>query len=466
MNQNNVSIGEMLLAREHRVNRQKKLLKLYNGTVICFTLNIAGPVKCLPMSDETFAEGEKMIRRQLEIHGSTVLTEEIYSEKTGMEAYFAVKSEADKVKTWMAQIENGLAIGRLFDIDVFSSDGRKISRIDIGFQPRRCLLCGKQASVCARSRAHSVDELVRETERLMHSYFSTRLCSQVAQAAVKALLYEVSVTPKPGLIDRNHNGAHTDMDFFTMVDSTASLMQHFSKFTEKGMAWEGEPSDLLPEIRILGINAEHDMFSATNGINTHKGLIFSLGILCSAIGYLAGHHIKAKIDNILETGKQIASSSLDDFKNINRENAKTHGEKLYAFYGITGIRGEAANGFPNAKDALLQLKKIRAQGLSLNDAGVAVLLHLLANVEDTNIIARSCPEVGRKVRKMVAESIPKYRDATDLLNYAKSLDRRFVKYHLSPGGCADILAMSFFLYFWELQNPEGKLWPEPLKQNR
>ena len=114
----------------------------------------------------------------------------------------------------------------------------------------------------------------------------------------------------------------------------------------------------------------------------------------------------------------------------------------------------------------MQLKKIRAQGLSLNDAGVAVLLHLLANVEDTNIIARSSPEVGRKVRKMVAESIPKYRDATDLLNYAKSLDRRFVKYHLSPGGCADILAMSFFLYFWELQYPEGKLWPEPLKQDQ
>lgn len=288
----------------------------------------------------------------------------------------------------------------------------------------------------------------------MRSYFSKRFCSQVTQAAMKALLYEVSVTPKPGLVDRNHSGAHTDMNFFTMVDSTAALVEHFSKFTEAGMTWKGKPSNLLAKIRFLGINAEHDMFLATNGINTHKGLVFSFGILCSAIGYLVSNHHKAEIDDILETGKQIASSSLDDFKSINKENAKTHGEKLYAFYGITGIRGEAANGFPNAKNALIQLKKLTAQGFSLNDAGVAILLHLLANVEDTNIIARSNLKTGCEIRQTVSKDISNCWEKTSLLQYSRKLDEYFVEHYLSPGGCADILATAFFLYFWESQNKE------------
>lgn len=161
--------------------------------------------------------------------------------------------------------------------------------------------------------------------------------------------YEVAVTPKLGLVDRANRGAHNDMDFFTMTDSIVALAPHFAAFSHEGFEWNGSLSELFLNIRSLGIRAEHDMFSATHGINTHKGLIFSLGILCAATGYIARHHRKAGIEAILKTAGIMAADVMKDFRGIDTGNAKTHGEKLYAFYGITGIRGEAADGFPNVR---------------------------------------------------------------------------------------------------------------------
>lgn len=445
-----VSLEEMLSARERRVHCQKKLLSLHPGTLVCLTLNIPGPVKQLPLSEETFREGEKRIRQQLIVHRVPVLEERHYSAKTGNEAFYAVQGDPVQVKAWMASVEEGEPLGRLFDIDVLDSQGNKISRSQVGLETRRCLLCGNPAPVCARSRAHTVEELVREAGRIMYDYFSARLSTAVMQAAVRALLYEVSVTPKPGLVDRVNRGAHSDMDFFTMTDSIVALAPHFAAFACEGFAWKGSLSELFSNIRSLGIRAEDDMFSATHGSNTHKGLIFSLGILCAATGYLTGHHRKTDTNAILETAAIMAADGMKDFRGINTENAKTHGEKLYAFYGITGIRGEAADGFPNVRQyALPTLKKLLAEGAGLNDAGAVVLLYLLAHVEDTNIIARSDRETGRKIQQMVSGKISENRNSKDLLQFARELDCYFVEKHLSPGGCADLLAISFFLYLWE-----------------
>lgn len=157
--------------------------------------------------------------------------------------------------------------------------------------------------------------------------------------------------------------------------------------------------------------------SATHGINTHKGLIFSLGILCAATGYIARHHRKADIEAILKTAGIMAADVMKGFRGIDTGNAKTHGEKLYALYGITGIRGEAADGFPNVRQyAIPTLKKFLSEGASLNDAGSVALLYLLAHVDYTNIIARSNPETGRKVRQMVSEKISETR--TSLICYS------------------------------------------------
>lgn len=88
------------------------------------------------------------------------------------------------------------------------------------------------------------------------------------------------------------------------------------------------------------------MKQATNGVNTHKGMIFSLGIFCCALGYLYGNDIPYTEASFRDTCRQMTAHILDDFQGITLETAKTHGERLYARYGITGIRGEAADGYP------------------------------------------------------------------------------------------------------------------------
>ena len=105
--------------------------------------------------------------------------------------------------------------------------------------------------------------------------------------AHKAMLYEVSASPKPGLVDRFSNGAHKDMDFFTFMSSSASLSQFFSHCALEGEKHlDSDLPNLFSSLRIPGISAEKKMFFATNNINTHKGAIFSIGTICAAAGYL------------------------------------------------------------------------------------------------------------------------------------------------------------------------------------
>ncbi len=99
------------------------------------------------------------------------------------------------------------------------------------------------------------------------------------------LLYEVSTTPKPGLVDRNNSGSHSDMDFFTFLDSSASLIPWFREFFCLGWDHSSESDgQIFERLRYAGQRAETAMFSATGGINTHKGLVFASAILCGALG--------------------------------------------------------------------------------------------------------------------------------------------------------------------------------------
>lgn len=116
-------------------------------------------------------------------------------------------------------------------------------------------------------------------------YINCSFCEYISQIAVKSMLLEVSATPKPGLVDRNNSGAHKDMDFNTFIESSVSQVYTFYNCTLEGLKFEGEDNkELLKAIRPAGIEGESKMFNATRGINTHKGLIFSLGIIAAAAG--------------------------------------------------------------------------------------------------------------------------------------------------------------------------------------
>jgi holo-ACP synthase/triphosphoribosyl-dephospho-CoA synthase len=275
------------------------------------------------------------------------------------------------------------------------------------------------------------------------------LADRIANCSCRALLYEVSTTPKPGLVDRDNSGAHKDMDFFTFVDSTAALIPYFRDAAICGMTNRSEaPENVFQRIRHLGIIAEESMFQATKGINTHKGLIFSLGVICGSAGWLYGNGYEVSPESVCRVSTEMLKDIVHDFDGITEDNAVTYGEVLYAKYGIKGIRGEAGTGFPSVINyGLPALKQKLKEGKSLNDAGVYTLLTLMAHVTDTNVITRSNKKRQEELSLEIKELIERKQEIT--LEEVVMLDRQLTNENISPGGSADLLALTFFFYFME-----------------
>lgn len=440
-----VALEEMLDARERRAVRQQELLAAHNAVLVCLTLNIPGQHKAYPLVFEAFAEGRDKVAAGLRRAGLDVAATKEFAEKTGPEGYWAVRADADAVKRLTMGIEESHPLGRLFDLDVLGADGQARHGVDAGRTVRACFICGKPVWECSRSRAHSAEELSLRTAGLLRDWSDERYAETIASLAVKAMLQEVAATPKPGLVDRANNGSHRDMDMFTFIGSAAALAPYFRDLVLRGIRFDGEAADLLPAIRLPGQWAEDDMFAVTGGVNTHKGMIFSLGVFCAALGHRRGRGLAFDAASLLQTCAAITAPTPSE---LDRAAAsQTHGERVHGRYGLTGIRGEAAHGYPHVRDIGYPVLKARLeQGCSLNDAGVIALLHLIARVEDTNIVARSDLDTLRAVQQDVSAYLKEHDDPESLLAYAKDLDRRFIEKNISPGGSADLLALSYFLH--------------------
>lgn len=458
-----VSLPRMLDARERRQALQKQLLSAYNRPLISFTLNIVGPVKVFPLAVRTFEEGLRLIHTQCSAWRLPVMEEKRIEDITGYEAFLVMDADARKVKEILCRLEERTSLGRLFDLDVIQTDKTKVSREDFQMPPRKCLICNQEAFVCSRSRTHSVDELLLRECEIMQEYFDRQYASHVSSLSMRALLYEVAATPKPGLVDRDNSGSHKDMDFYTFQSSAVSLNRFFEEFTLCGIKnCHRSCEDVFSLIRPIGIQAEEVMLEATKGVNTHKGMIFSLGIFCCVLGYLYGNQIPFSEEKFTAACRAMTSRLLEDFDHVTLHNAATHGERLYARYGITGIRGEAANGYPSVFQlALPVFRDYRKQGLSANDAGILTLLHIIAGSEDTNIIARSDYQTMKQVQEDIRILLDSGISDSDYIKEIRSLDRKFIQMNISPGGSADMLALTYFMYSLEEELEEPVVQPRP-----
>ena len=271
----------------------------------------------------------------------------------------------------------------------------------------------------------------------------------IGTLALEAMLVEVSVTPKPGLVDRNNSGAHSDMGFFTFLKSAAGLRSCFEEFSEAGHAGGTKnfsPDKIFPYIRKIGIEAEKIMFDSTNGINTHKGEIFSLGVLSASAGYLAGMKQNINPEDVMKTAGMMCKGLCErDFAEAKTKSPEqlTKGERIYIEHGITGIRGEAESGYPVVRDyALPALRKYIADGLCLNDSLVMTLIHIMAHNDDTNIIARHDLSVCEEVKERSRDIIMNHGGIDEI----RRLDDEFIKRNISPSGSADLLAVTYFLF--------------------
>ncbi len=470
-----VTLMQILQTREDRVLKQRALLAAYQCPIISFTMNIAGPIKVSPLIERAFQEGLQALDRQLpEGH---ILFHDTDISFTGCQAMYAVDLDALHLKKICTDIEDATPLGRLFDMDVLDIDGTKLDRETVGGHNRNCIVCGAPGRGCAAGRLHTVPQLQAATRAIISEYFAVKDREQIAALAVQSLLDEVNTTPKPGLVDRRNNGSHTDMTLSTFLLSAKALEPYFQECVKIGqeaghLSQETErlsPADTFLLLRRAGIAAESTMYEATGGVNTHKGIIYTFGVLCGSLGRLWTPEcpIAETQDILAECARIVEQSVKTDFASMNNSNdsdtAKikpsanslpigdaslpppTAGQRLYQELGLTGIRGEVAAGLPSVTNiGLPALKEALLSGQNLRDAGTVALLHLIAHVKDTNLYHRGGKE-GAAYAADAAKALLEQASQPSA-QQIEALDDAFIARNLSPGGCADLLAVTYFLY--------------------
>ncbi len=423
-----VTVQDMLAARDARAARQADFLRRHGMPLVSFTMNIAGDVKVDKAIRRAFDEGVCRIRRELERMNIPVADYTETTVFTGCEALWAVQADAALLKARMCRIEESCELGRLFDIDVIDANGKHLSRDS----ERPCLICGGPVRACARSRRHSAEELFHRAQEIIAAHFQQAFIHRIGEIAQQSLLYEALTTPKPGLVDCLNSGAHRDMDLFSFAASASALRPYFEEFVRIGMQG-GDPAQL----QYAGMLAEDAMLSAAHA-NTHKGAIFALGILCCAIGHCGEN---AALADVLQTAGELGAFFLRQMEDT--VSPVTGGEHQYLAYGLTGARGEAASGFRTVQDiGLPALRKALCAGKNLQEAGLTALLHLMAHVQDSNIIRRTGMDGQRWVTAQAQHLLDSGWDH-DIL---RRLDADFIARNISPGGSADLLAVTYFLH--------------------
>ena len=483
-----VSVEDMMEARERRARLQEQLIQTYQVPVVSFTLNIPGPVKILPGTEEFFRRGSESVRQVLKQASVPILFETQLWEHTGLELFLCADTKPETLKQITSSLEEDTAGGRLYDIDIIRTDKSKVSREEIGLPGRRCLLCGEPAHACSRSRKHTVEELVSRIQQLMAE---DAFLNHLYLAARKSLTDEVSATPKPGLVDRLDNGAHRDMCCETFLKSAEAVAPYIKTMAEQGIRFSRQTADeggneqelslLFSRIRKTGLLAETAMFDATGGVNTHKGIIFSMGILAASAGFLFGQNgLKLPSLDLSEllslAGKLCQKEIKEDFSALEQRRQQadaksgtenvhfSHGEKLYLAYGCRGIRGEASDGFPALSSVSIEAFSSALEALGeqteisqevWNRACLQTLLSLMAQVEDTNVIHRGGMEAALYVREQAQKALLDGGAVADgWQERLSSMNQDFIEKNISPGGCADLLALTVFLLRLQGISPE------------
>ncbi len=260
----------------------------------------------------------------------------------------------------------------------------------------------------------------------------------IGDGAARCLLRELETWPKPGLVSHVDTGSHDDMDADTFRRSASAIRPHFQQLADAAGRGCG-----MGRLRVIGMEAEAAMLAATSGVNTHRGAIFGLGLLCAAAGAKAG----GLVDPVLPLGAIVArlwGGSIADGPVL----LHSHGSAARRRFGAGGARAEAALGFPSVYQ--IGLPALRRGAHAVPDdaeaARVEACFALIASLEDTNLLHRGGIDGLRFARRTTRYFI----DAggvrrPDWRARAQAVHESFVGRRLSPGGAADLLAMTLFV---------------------
>ena len=245
----------------------------------------------------------------------------------------------------------------------------------------------------------------------------------VGALASRALRMELDLTPKPGLVDKNGSGAHKDMDHALMSASIDAIVPFIH-----AMASINPDDDVPADMVELGIKAEQKMLAATGGVNTHKGAIFSLGLMATAFAqcYWEGETV----------GEKALKSKISALACGVPKSKDTHGAGMVSKYKVKGALQNAREGYPQLfKEWLPFYRKAKSDKHGL----VKTLLLIMSQLEDTNVLYRKGPSAADKVRSSAREALKGFSE-----DRLKALCGKFAAEGVSPGGCADMLALTVF----------------------
>ena len=464
-----ITLEDVLAAKEQRAQLQAELRCRNGAAVVSVTVNMPGSVKYSADTLNLLYYAMQELRERIRERHFPLREERLLHLPAGPTALMAVAGNAAKIKEIGMEIEQTTKFGRLLDIDVFDSDGRQINRAGSGHMARPCFVCDGSAVECMRERRHDPEEILAAVKNLLLEYRAASTnawpqpVKQIGDAALEAMLMEVACTPSPGLVDRVNSGAHRDMDFFTFLQSSSAINVGMYRCALAGWGHEGAPADLLPLLRRIGAETERDMAGATSGVNTHKGLIFLLGIVAAASALVLRRRPKNfGSGTILAMAAAICRGIVERemacLKHKQPGRKLTAGERLYLAHGVTGVRGEIENGLTVvSQKGLPLLREALAAGLSLNDALVHSLLGLMTVTEDTTILNRHNPKVLAEVQETAREILAAGGMLTEQgCARIRELDMLFSSQrNISPGGSADLLAVTYFLHKIEQWQPRA-----------
>ena len=267
----------------------------------------------------------------------------------------------------------------------------------------------------------------------------------IAHLATQALQAELDTTPKPGLVDKDNNGAHRDMDYVLMQRSIDTLHPYFVKLALLGCA------DTLPthtSIRDIGIEAEKAMLSATNGVNTHKGALFSMGLAVVAAAH-EERKIAANEEQILKErngGEDVLVSLQTTIKALAAsfpDTSGTHGSKAKLLSkGTTAIKGALDNAREGYEMLFAEWLPFYIERRKERDAHTLhkTLLRIMCDLDDTNVIYRTDLATAEEVKQEARALLDNFSKAA-----LKDMDRHYTTRNISPGGAADMLSLTIFI---------------------
>jgi len=354
-----------------------------------------------------------------------------------------------EVKQICEDFEENHAWGRFIDVDITDQSGLPVS----SGKSKPCFYCREYPAVeCRRLNRHETEDVRAFMFSEMRTYCLQQreitIRRQLSSLALQSILYEISLTPKPGLVDKLDNGVHSDMNYQTFLNSSAAISGYFNDLVKAGSAFgEDDLIKALPVIRNIGLSMEKAMFDSTNQVNTQKGIIFLMGLSLFSTGYIFANGDDFQSEKFRIIVKSICKDLIYRELEKSPRSPATHGEQIYHKFKMAGARGEAENGFPlvfgYGLPELLKSQELNEKVL------LRAFLAIAANNNDTNILYRSSADILDQFKALSQTAL----ETGDLI----PLTEFCIKQKISPGGSADLLAVSIYIYLLIKQNGNNGL---------